>query len=160
MLHMLFSANPAAGVSSVLTGNFGLDAAVQPTEQDSLFVLPAGPAVKLASELLSGAAMGRLLVELKSRFDMVIVDAPSPIIFADALVLGSQLDVALIVAKAGHTPRGVEQQARRQLERTKIDLLGVVINQVEPARVDSLYFQDRYYSAEAGHGTVKTASEL
>jgi Mrp family chromosome partitioning ATPase len=84
----------------------------------------------------------------------------SPIIFADALVLGSQLDVALIVAKAGHTPRGVEQQARRQLERTKIDLLGVVINQVEPARVDSLYFQDRYYSAEAGHGTVKTASEL
>jgi capsular exopolysaccharide synthesis family protein len=160
MLHMLFSANPAAGVSSVLTGNFGLDAAVQPTEQDGLFVLPAGPAVKLASELLSGAAMGRLLVELKSRFDLVIVDAPSPIIFADALVLGSQLDVALIVAKAGHTPRGVEQQARRQLERTKIDLLGVVINQVEPARVDSLYFQDRYYSAEAGHGTVKTASEL
>jgi hypothetical protein len=31
---------------------------------------------------------------------------------------------------------------------------------VEPARVDSLYFQDRYYSADAGHGTVKTASEL
>jgi Mrp family chromosome partitioning ATPase len=133
---------------------------VQPTEQDGLFVLPAGPAIKLASEMLSSAAMGRLLVELKSRFDMVIVDAPSPIIFADALVLGSQLDVAVIVAKAGHTPRGVEQQARRQLERTKIELLGVVINQVEPARVDSLYFQDRYYSAEAGHGTVKTASEL
>ena len=160
MLHMLFGANPAAGVSSVLNGNFGLDAAVQPTEQDGLFVLPAGPAVKLASEMLSSAAMGRLVVELKSRFDMVIVDAPSPIIFADALVLGSQLDVAVIVAKAGHTPRGVEQQARRQLERTKIELLGVVINQVEPARVDSLYFQDRYYSADAGHGTVKTASEL
>lgn len=160
MLHMLFGANPAAGVSSVLNGTFGLDAAVQPTEQDGLFLLPAGPAVKLASEVLSGPAMGRLLVELKSRFDTVIVDAPSPIIFADALVLGSQLDVALIVAKAGHTPRGVEQQARRQLERSKVELLGVVINQVEPARVDSLYFQERYYAADAGHGTVKTASEL
>jgi tyrosine-protein kinase Etk/Wzc len=160
MLHMLFGANPAAGVSSVLNGSFGLDAAVQPTEQDGLSILPAGPAVKLASEVLSGAGMGRLLVDLKSRFDTVIVDAPSPIIFADALVLGSQLDVAVIVAKAGHTPRGVEQQARRQLERSKVDLLGVVINQVEPARVDSLYFQERYYAADAGHGTVKTASEL
>lgn len=160
MLHMLFGANPAAGVSSVLSGHFSLDAAVQPTEQDGLYVLPAGPEVKLASELLSGAAMGRLLVDLKSRFDMVVVDAPSPIVFADALVLGSQLDVALIVAKAGHTPRGVEQQARRQLERTKVDLLGVVINQVEPGRVDSLYFQDRYYAADTSHGVVKTASEL
>ena len=158
--HIIFGANLNAGVTSVIGGSFSLEAALQPTSQTNLTLLPAGPAANLPSEILSSVRMGRLLIDLKSQFDLIIIDAPAPIAFADALVVASQVDAVMLVSKAGNSPRGLEQNVRSMLVRTQARILGVVLNQVKATRVDSSYYQDKYYANDYGSGSVTTASEL
>lgn len=128
----------SAGLTSVLLGRVELEEVLQPWGGMSLAVLPSGPIPPNPSELLGSQQMRRILDELRSRADIVVIDAPPLLPVADAAVLGQNCDGAVLVARYGRTSVDQVRRAADQLRAVDVRLLGSVLN-MAPLPKDSGY---------------------
>ncbi|HEY2673569.1 MAG TPA: polysaccharide biosynthesis tyrosine autokinase [Rugosimonospora sp.] len=132
------------GLTSVLVGRTPLAQATQ-TWGDRLFtVLTSGPIPPNPTEMLGSTRMRELLVELRERYDDVIVDVAPVLPVADAAVTVSGCDGVLVVARYGRTRRDHLRQAAATLRTTGAPILGVVLNQAPSRR------KQQYYDAQPG----------
>jgi receptor protein-tyrosine kinase len=92
----------ARGLAEVLRGGHSLlDLLV---EHDGLFVLSAGSGIVEQQELLSGERFGRVVDELKSAFDYVLV-VTGPAVLPAELATARLADALLLVGRDGATSR-------------------------------------------------------
>lgn len=129
--HQLLALNPVTGLSDVLTDGAELESAFCRTAINNLTVLPRGDIPHNPSELLSSKKMKRLLEELKSKFDYIILDSPPVVPLTDGCVLGSQADGVLFIVQAHKTPRRLVKQAQNMLEHVHAKILGFVLTQTK-----------------------------
>jgi Mrp family chromosome partitioning ATPase len=101
----------------------------------NLTVMTAGATPSNPAELLGSTAMRRLLDQLRTRFDRVILDTPPVLPLADVAVLAPVVDGARLVVRAGVTPKPAIENALRAFDSSR--LLGVVLN-------DSAMDSERY----------------
>jgi capsular exopolysaccharide synthesis family protein len=127
-LHSIFELDADKGLSRVLTGQMSLHAAIQKGVAGGLDVLAAGPRRPNPSELLSGQAFADLVAHLSKSYDHIIIDSPSVLAVADALILGAMCDVTLMVVQVGKSMRRSSQQACERLAGVGSRILGVVAN--------------------------------
>jgi non-specific protein-tyrosine kinase len=99
-------------------------------EGGSLRVLTAGPVPPNPSELLGSQRMKDLLAELRSRCDIVLIDAPPVLPVADATLLATEADGVLLVARMGKLTRPQLGRALEALSRVHARILGFVANGV------------------------------
>lgn len=145
-LHHAFALNNDQGLTTLLMGAaVAIDAVLQHTEIENLLLLTSGPLPLNPSELLGSSQMQELHARLKSVADIVLFDAPSAVVFSDTTVLASMADATLLVIRAGDIPRGVVEQVKERLVRSRANLLGVVLNATPSEMVDSVYYHDQYY---------------
>ena len=116
------------GLTNVLTFSVSLSDALQPWHRDLLTVLPGGSIPPNPSELLSSTAMANLLNELKSMFDIVIIDAPPLLPVSDAAILAGIADGALFVVRWGATRNQQAAASLEQLAAVGGRVLGTVVN--------------------------------
>ena len=127
-------------------------AALQPSGESGLWVLPSGPIPPNPSELLGSSKMKAVLAQLMARFDVLIVDSPPSLAVTDALVLSGLLDAALLVVDAGTTRRTHLKQAVEKLREANIRLIGATLNRLTPHSDGYHYYyaRQRYYEENAG----------
>ncbi len=142
-IHRIFGVANQAGLSSLILGEGTLAEAVKATSVDNLAVLPCGPIPPNPAELLHTAAFQRLLGEIATSFDRVIIDSPPVGVVADAVVMATHVDGTLVVLKAGKTNRDVARQAVKQLRDVKAPVFGAVLNDLDLN--DQKYGQYSYY---------------
>jgi capsular exopolysaccharide synthesis family protein len=116
------------GLTDVLTFTAPLAQVLQPWHRDLLVVLPGGTIPPNPSELLSSSAMARLLLELKTMFDVIIIDAPPLLPVSDAAILAGIADGALFVTRWGSTRRQQVSAALDQLAAVGGRVLGTIVN--------------------------------
>ena len=68
--------------------------------------------------------------ELRSDFEMIVLDSSPIELFADAVVLASIVDEAILVVAAESTSRASIRAALASLSATNVTLLGTVLNKV------------------------------
>ncbi|HEX2809020.1 MAG TPA: CpsD/CapB family tyrosine-protein kinase [Kineosporiaceae bacterium] len=120
-----------SGLTEVLEEKVSLDEALQPRGDGLLTVLPAGSSPPNPGELLGSDAMGKLLATLESRFDLVLIEAPPVIRFADAVIISGVAGCgALLVVRYGRTGREQVQDAVRLLEESGVAIHGAVLTMV------------------------------
>jgi tyrosine-protein kinase len=134
-----------AGLTSVLVGQAQLDDVIQSWGDTSLSVLASGPVPPNPSKLVGSNHMRQLLDELRTRFDMVIIDTPPVLPVADAIVLAAAGDGAVFVVRHGRTRRDQVAKATAALRRAEVDMLGLILN-MAPRRSQDSY---GYYGAYA-----------
>ncbi len=143
--------NSAPQPGAPLLPEDGLNGVLVSGPVPGLWVLPAGPAVASPAELLA-IGFGTLLEHLKSRFDMVVVDCPPLLGFADSLAVGAGADAVLVIVRAGATPRDHVQSALDQLAQVRAPIAGLVLNGVTAEMSHYYYYYrdyyQRYYAAE------------
>ena len=144
-LHKVFNVSNDVGLSSVLANGLQIAEVLRPTEVDNLVLVPAGPIPKNAWQLLRSQKMQEVVDALEQSCDIVLFDTPSAAVFADASVMASLVDGVVVVVRANHIPRGSELQVRHLLNKAKVRLLGVVLNDAAPEMVDSYYYHSHYY---------------
>jgi capsular exopolysaccharide synthesis family protein len=116
-----------------------------------LSILPAGRPSSDPLAALTSDRMRRLIAEARQVFDWVVIDTPPVGLIADANLLVSMVDGAILVVHAGSTRYALVKRAVDALGPDRI--LGVVLNRVEsPARAYG-YGSDYYY----GHYHVPVA---
>jgi succinoglycan biosynthesis transport protein ExoP len=150
----LFGVFGTHGLVDVLNGTVTLDEALQTSPVDRVRVLPAGEwSVAELPDLFGSTAMTQLFSSLKRDADVVLVDAPPPVPFAETRALASMVDGVVLVLAAGGSPRGVETDTKRMLERAHARMLGTVVNKVSPESDDSYYYHEKYSSPEPAQKT-------
>lgn len=144
-LHKVFGFPKEKGLSSVLVGNCLFQDVLLNTPVPNLDMIPCGPIPPNPSEILGSPRMAHLLEELRKSYDRVIIDTPPITAVTDAAVLGRMVDGAVVVVRAGATPREIVRNGLIQLQAVSSPILGVVLNGVDMNRDGSYYYQYYYY---------------
>lgn len=147
-VHQILGVRNTIGLTNVLTGAVSWEDALQSTDVEGLYVLPAGPVPPNPAELLASGRMHELLNQLQNACDMVIIDAPPAIAVTDAGVLSRWADGVLLVVSLGITPRDVAKAAKEQLIQVGARILGLVVNRMSGESGYYYYYYHRYYSLE------------
>ncbi len=129
-LHAKFALTPDHGLANVLTGEIPWQDAVIPIEgKANLTLLPAGIGSHRAADLI-GPRLSTLLDEFAKQYDMVILDSPPLLGFAECLQMASAADGVLVVSRAAQTKRRAVAEVISALRRVHANIVGVVLNQV------------------------------
>ena len=126
--HSLFRVDNAIGLSSILSGRAGREAAQRVEGLVDLSVLPAGAPPPNPQELLARPSFGRLLDDLAGEFDVIIIDTPAGNAYADAQTVAARAGGALMVVRANTSrvrPAGLLVQ---NLSAANAKLAGAVMN--------------------------------
>ncbi|MFF7277777.1 Wzz/FepE/Etk N-terminal domain-containing protein [Streptomyces griseorubiginosus] len=118
---------PAPGLADVLTGQTPLHEAVQTWGEGRIRVLTCGHAPADPSALISSADMAHLVRTLENEADLVVIDSPPLLPFADAAALASVARGVLFVVRAGTTRSTDARRALDTLAAVRADVLGAVL---------------------------------
>lgn len=141
------------GLTTVLVGRTTLDDSIQRHEGSGIYFLACGPTPPNPSEILQSRATHDLLRKLRDQFDAVIIDAPPLLPVADAAILATAADGAIIVARHGKTKRDQLKAAGQRLDQVGAKLFGVVVNMIPKRAANSYYYY--YYDEVEAPGTRK-----
>ena len=134
-LHTLLKAKRPSGLSEVLTGALGLAQAVMKVPGSRLFLLSAGaPVPGNPADLLATSTFHHVLLDLRERFDRIVIDTPPAGTIADALILAPLADGVLVVARSGKVSRTALAHVLERLANARANVLGVVLNRARPDR--------------------------
>jgi len=144
IIHNLFQLDRAPGLSDYLLGHCTFPKALRHIQGTNLYVLPAGTPVKNPLELLNMRQMKSLFEELPRMFNWAIFDTPPLLFSADANLLATMADGAILVVKIGSTTFDNVTRAMQSLCENNV--LGIVAN---GARASELYSKYTYYYSKA-----------
>jgi polysaccharide biosynthesis transport protein len=129
-LHSRFGVAPQEGLSNVLNGEMAWQDTVMPIAgKPNLSLLPAGLGSHRAADLI-GPRLATLLDEFAKKYDLVILDSPPLLGFAECLQMASAADGVLITSLAGETKRRAVAEVISALHRVHANIIGMVLNQV------------------------------
>jgi len=137
--HEIFGVDNQIGLANLLVETADLEAVIKDTDIPNLKLITCGSKPPNPVELLRSQRMSEILNELRVSCDVFLCDSPPVLPVTDALILASKLDGVLFVSDLNHTPREVIRQAREQLSRLDVPLLGLVCNKAFSVKYDSYY---------------------
>ncbi len=118
----------AAGLSTWLIGEAGLDQLIQRTNIPGLDVIGSGPIPPNPLDLAESPRMAELITSLRSRYDQIIIDA-SPLGLVSEYVLLMQLvDVTLYVVREGKTGRSALRMINDRVAENKVHNVDLLFN--------------------------------
>ncbi len=145
-VHRLYQVPNSVGLSNVLLQQISWrDAVIRIDEPSGLDVLPAGPATRRASDLI-GMGLADLIEEATRDYDLVVLDAPPLLGFAEPLQMATAVDGVIVVARAGDTSRKALGTVIGTLKRLRANLVGVVLNEVHREVSAGYYYYYGHYS--------------
>jgi polysaccharide biosynthesis transport protein len=152
--HALLGLHNHYGLVHLLKDGLGVDAVLQRTAVDGLYLVPRGPVPPDPAKLLGSDRMTEVLEDLRARFDLVLIDTPPAIAVSDALELAVQCDGVLLVLRAERTPATAVQRVVERLEAVGARLIGTVLVGADMRHPDYAeyrhYYKSYYASAHKG----------
>jgi tyrosine-protein kinase Etk/Wzc len=143
VLHSVFAVQREPGLTNVLFERATIQEGIKETDIPNLFILPCGVIPPNPAELLGSQRMAHLLEELRTMFDVIILDTPPVVAVTDALILGRLADATLLVARADVTRTDALVRAVESVERSGSRFLGVILNNFNVSNAYGSYY--RYY---------------
>jgi len=155
----VFGVARSPGLSEVLQGRARLDDCIQRPENSAFEVLTAGETPENPSELLASNAFVQVMADLKSEYELVVLDSPVLLAVPDALLLAADADGTLLVHKPGSVELRALRRMREDLRRSGARVLGVVFNRVDPSDpvVYSTYMASPYLEQSSKRGRTPRA---
>jgi capsular exopolysaccharide synthesis family protein len=137
----MFNAPAKPGLTEFLTGAVSRDKIILSSNSlGSLYLISGGEKGIAPPDLLAGEAFRSFLQEMRSEFDVILLDTPPILPVADTMSLRDQVDGFIMIFRMGFTPYVMLRQALEEME--KVNIIGVVLNGVELQKYK--YYQ-RYY---------------
>jgi succinoglycan biosynthesis transport protein ExoP len=135
------------GLSDVVNGTMHWKEAVQRTyAYPDLDVLSAGPSSRRVADRI-GSVLRSILDEAEREYDLVVIDSPPLLGFAEPLEIAALADSVIIVARAGRTNRSAVASVVEKLKRVRANIIGIVLNGVRADMSSQYYYYSpRYYN--------------
>jgi capsular exopolysaccharide synthesis family protein len=130
-MHKVFGKSREIGLSTALHGEATVDEIIQETTIPGLSFIASGRGGDRPNELLASPALAKVLTELDSRFDLVVLDSPPSGILSDARILSKLTDGVVMIVREHAASRGLIREALSSLEQVGARIYGVAINAVD-----------------------------
>ena len=132
-LHRLFEIPNSFGLTDILRittplEDIPVNQLVRQTKIPGLFLVPSGPTTDGLTSLLYSPRLTEFLQRVAKEFDLVLIDAPPMLHFADARVLGRHSDGVILVLRSGQTKRDAAMLARQRFDKDGTCVLGSILN--------------------------------
>jgi capsular exopolysaccharide synthesis family protein len=150
-LHRAFGVSNEVGLSTAIVGEAGLDDCIKTSDVPGLSLLPCGPVPPNPAEMLHAERFKEILASLSQRFALLIFDSPPVGAVADAAVLSTLVDGALLVVKAGKTTQHMARRAVATLAGLNAPIAGAILNDLDLESREYgyyHYYQRGYYGGE------------
>jgi capsular exopolysaccharide synthesis family protein len=129
-MHKFFQVDNIKGLSDILQGKKKLKECLAETNVPGLDLLPCGPTGAASFQILGSGVVRRIMAEIKTEYEMVLMDCPSLTVFPDSAILSALCDGVVLVVRSGKTKREVIVYAQDLLEKGGAHQLGVILNRV------------------------------
>jgi polysaccharide biosynthesis transport protein len=161
-VHKTLGMGPRSGLSNVLTGSATLEHTITRSPiLSNLFILPAGTPPPNPAELLASSNMRDLLIDLREKYDHIIIDTPPTLSVTDAVVLSQRTDAIILVIRSSQTTKQALRRSRDILMQVNAKITGVLLNAVDLTSPDYYYYyeyqgkyHDSYYREDGAEETA------
>lgn len=140
------------GLAPLLMSNGEVMEHVAATSVANLSLLPSGPVPPNPAELLATPRIGAILAELSANFDIVLIDSPPVLGFADVPVLSAICEATILVVEAGSVRRPAVLSSLRRLLAANGHVAGAVLTKYNPRNGGYGYGYGQGYSYGYGYG--------
>ena len=144
-MHRYLKVSNNIGLTNYLLGQATIDEVIQTSEIPSLHFIPSGKLPSSSMGILSSAKMKEFVVDMKSRYDYVFLDAPPIMGVSDASVLASMVDMCVLVVQYRKYPQMMTQRAKEMVTKVGGNLVGVVLNNINISQDSYYYYYSGYY---------------
>lgn len=138
-MHKNFKISNLIGLSEVLIGKEKLEDAIQ-KRNDNLDVLTSGKIPPNPSEMLASTTMSSLIIKLKEKYDIIILDSAPLKAVTDAQILSTKADGTILVTRAKRTSKDSVVEAKSLLAKVGANILGTVLHAVENSKGKYYYY--------------------
>lgn len=145
------------GLSGLLTSHERVADHFVAAETPNLFLLPAGTTPPNPAELLSGPRISEIIEEARDLFDIVIVDSPPVLNFADGPVLSSVCDGTLLILQSGAIRGPIARRAVERLVGANGHVLGALLTKADFKKADFGYGYNPSNYGKPGFGFAGAA---
>ena len=130
-LHKLFNLPNLNGFSTLLTDELeNYKKYIRKTHIKNLSIIPRGVYPPNPSELLGSQKCKDLIVALKSKYDIIIFDGAPCNGVTDSVIMSTNVDETLIVARDARTPKKTLDVTKDSLQKVNAHITGIVLNGV------------------------------
>lgn len=130
-LHKAFGIGNARGLQDYLSNNAGLEDSIYRRDPSGVHVVTAKSVPSYSLTLLTSGRMEQMIEALREQYDLVILDAPSSLAFADARVLARMVDQMLYVVAWNRTRREGVLNSLKAYADMGYENLALVLNKVD-----------------------------
>lgn len=140
-----------AGLSKLLTGGATLSESILETACPGLDVIPRGPIISGATEMLCQKVFQNLVSQWRGKYDRIILDTPPVLGLGETSGLQRVADGVILVVRAHKTRTKDVSDAADMLHRAGARIFGLVLNAVDLSKVANhynyYYYSPQYYES-------------
>jgi tyrosine-protein kinase Etk/Wzc len=149
-LHKTFQVNNAIGLSSYLAHQNELDDVILHAEQANLDFIISGPVPPNPSELLHSERMSTLITELKTRYDIVMIDTAPIGLVSDAIPLIRMSDINVFVIRSGRSKFYAATVPQRVAQEYHLTNTVIVLNAFQEEPLHARYYTTKFSGNNSG----------
>lgn len=137
--HLAFGMGASGmGLNGLLKSSSNVDDAVQRTNVPGIWILPAGAPIHDPTFLVE-QRLPAILAQLRKKTDMIIIDGPSLLSNADALLLASMVDCVALVVDVRHSKVPLLLRAKELLSKLAKTPSGLIMNRASKRKRNNFY---------------------
>jgi capsular exopolysaccharide synthesis family protein len=131
-------------------------------EDANLKILTSGTLPPNPVELFGSQRFAEIIENLRKSFNWVLVDSPPLASLSDSVVLGSMLEMTVVVIKHTQNDRELIRRTTDQLRQVNANIVGAVLNAVDLKRAGyhDYYYTMYNYNKDQGPQTKKKKARL
>lgn len=127
----------APGLTDILSGRRALDEVIRSHVAVEMDVILQGTNTGNPGGILLSPELEHTLVDLRQRYDHIVIHAAPLLPSGDAVAIGRLADAALLVVRAEQSLLRETRVAQRRLEQAGIKLEGILVNGVKRNRLNA-----------------------
>ena len=141
-IHRAFGLSNIGGVSDYITNEHSVSKNIH-VINEYLDVLVAGSKVPFPSEVLASNKIKEMMMELREKYDKIIIDCPPLTAVADATIISNFCDGTMFIVASRRTNSDIANGVLKQLRESGANIIGGVLTRVQNR--DAYYGMDYYY---------------
>lgn len=148
-LNKYFNDMPEKGIVSVLSGEKTLDEAIHRTPGFGADILGGEKSAVNAADLFASDRFKALIEEMRTKYDVVIIDTPPVLVVPDARLIAQSADAVIFTVRWDSTSKDQVGEAMRMFHNSNQRVAGLVLGQISPKGMKRYGYGGKYgaYSA-------------
>jgi polysaccharide biosynthesis transport protein len=141
------------GLVNIFDDKVAAETLIQVDEGSGMHFIPAAGGTANPQDLLGSQHMRSFLDQMRSKYDLIVLDSPPALVVSDAIILSHMVDATIYIVRWEKTPRHVVAGAVKVMRTNGGELAGAVLSRVNTRKHAAYGYGDSayYYGRNSGY---------